>query len=57
MEERILPGLAADDSSAVRYLDETLVRVVRSRQEAQVYRVYASEGQVVEEKLEMVNLD
>jgi peptidase E len=56
LENRILPGLAADNSSAVHYQDDSLVRSVCSREGAQVYRVYTDAGQVVEEKLAMTLL-
>jgi hypothetical protein len=56
LEKRILPGLAADNSSAVHYRDGTLVQAVCSRLGAQVYRVYPDGGQAVEEKLAMTFL-
>ena len=52
-EGTILPGLGADDSSAVHFVDDILSAAVCSRPGAQVYRVNYLNGQVVEDKLEM----
>lgn len=55
-EKTILPGLAADNSAAVHFVDGQITSAVRSRPNAQVYRVALSEGQVVEEALPMKDL-
>jgi len=45
-------GLAADDGTAVHFIDEELVRVVSSRPNARAYRVTRINDQVQEEALE-----
>ncbi len=55
-EKKILPGVAADNSAAVHYVDGVQVKAITSRQGAQVYRVGLIDGQVIEEKLEMTLL-
>jgi dipeptidase E len=51
----IVPGLAADDGAAVHFRGEDVWRVVRSRQEAQVYRVGVEGGEIKETVLETVD--
>ena len=53
LENRILPGLASDNSSAVHFQDGMLLKAICSRQGAVVYRVALRESQVVEEMLPM----
>ena len=52
----ILPGYAADDSAAVHLVDGQLLRAVRSRPGAQVYRVAQVDGEIVETAVEMVDM-
>ncbi|WP_062269164.1 peptidase E [Endozoicomonas arenosclerae] len=44
----ISPGLAADDSAALHYVDGELYQVVSSRKGASAYRVEESDGEAVE---------
>jgi dipeptidase E len=53
LDNKILPGLAADNSAAAHFIDGALVKAVSSRPGAQVYRVSLDEGRVVEEKIAM----
>ncbi len=53
LEKKILPGLAADNSAAVHFIDGILHRAICSRQGAQVYRLGVSQGEVTEERLAM----
>ena len=45
-------GLAADDGAAAHFVDERLIRVVSSRPESRVYRVFRFNGEVHEEPLD-----
>ncbi len=53
----IKPGFALDDGAAVHFIDGELSRVVRSRPEANGYRVDSVAGEVREQPLEMIDLD
>jgi dipeptidase E len=56
-EGGIKPGYAAENSAAVHFADEQLLRAVCSVPEAKVYRVGLNEGEVVETPLEMTFLE
>jgi peptidase E len=51
----ILPGYAADDSAGLHFVDGELLRAIRSRPAANVYRVACQLGMVVEEALPIVS--
>ena len=53
LENRILPGLASDNSSAAHFQDGVLVRTICSQQGAKVYQMTVEDGQVVETMLPM----
>jgi len=46
------PGVAADDSVALHYLDGQLHRTVSSRREARAYRVGMKHGEVIDMPIE-----
>ncbi len=50
-EDRILPGIAADDGAAAHFIDGILSTTVVSRPQARVFRVTKSDGRAVEEPL------
>jgi peptidase E len=52
----IVPGLAADNSAGVHFVDGQLVQAICSRETAQVYHVHLTENQVIEEPLAMMKL-
>ena len=56
-DAQILPGLAADNSAAVHFVDGQLVRAVRSRPGAQVYQVSCVAGEIVEEALDIRDVE
>ena len=51
-EDRMLPGLAADDGAAVHFVDGELKGGISSRAEARVYRVRKTDEGIVEEEIE-----
>jgi peptidase E len=56
VEDKILPGYAADNSAAVHFVDGSFFAAVASRPGVSAYRLTRSAGGVVEEKLEMMIL-
>jgi dipeptidase E len=50
-EGKIKPGLAADDSAAVHFVDEQFNQAVSSKPTARVYRLSLADGQVLEEPI------
>ncbi|GKV70098.1 hypothetical protein NCCP2716_25960 [Sporosarcina sp. NCCP-2716] len=49
-EQKIQPGIAADDGVAIHYKEQAISKIVSSRPEAKAYRV-SLEGQVIENVL------
>jgi peptidase E len=56
-EGLIAPGFAADDGAAIHFVNGEPLYAVRSRPTAEVYRVTAEEGHVVEKALGMQDLN
>lgn len=52
----IRPGYAADNETALHFVDGKFERAIRARKEARAYRVYLADGGVKEEPLEMTEI-
>jgi dipeptidase E len=56
IKEGMASGIAADDHVALHYVDEKLEKVVKANAQGAAYRVQVLQGQVVEQKIEAVEL-
>lgn len=45
------PGYAIEDGAALHFVGDTLLRVVSSRAEAKAYKIWAQDGEVIEDSL------
>ncbi|WLR53970.1 peptidase E [Mesobacillus subterraneus] len=53
---RISGGFAADDGTALHYIDKELVKAVSSRPEAKAYHVWMEDGKVQEKEMKTIYL-